>query len=98
MKALDKIILSVKRRSFYLKSQFWTREQITEYHEKKLIEIVRRSGKNVPSKTIIQKIDLNPRTLRTRGHFKNSTSLNKDIYKKITIQRFLLLIMQADIR
>ncbi len=82
MKALDKIILSVKRRSFYLKSQFWTREQITEYHEKKLIEIVRHSGKNVPYyRQLFKRIDLNPQTFKGLEDITKIPLLDKDILR-----------------
>jgi len=38
----------VGRFLFYWRSQYWTRQQIEDYQNKRLIEIVRFAGKNVP--------------------------------------------------
>lgn len=79
---INRLILPVKQFNFFKKSQFWTREQVNEYQDKKLIEIVQHAGKNVPYyRNLFKKVDLNPETFKGRDDITKIPFLDKNVLR-----------------
>lgn len=79
MNLIRKIVVMLRRKHFYHKSQHWSREEIDAYQDKKLIEIVQHAGKHVPYyRELFKSIGLNPETFRGRIDIEKIPLLDKE--------------------
>jgi len=71
-----------KKLKFLEKSQYWSREQIEEYQDKKLREIIKYSYENVPYYTkLFDKLGLKPYDITTKNDLKKLPVLTKKIIR-----------------
>jgi phenylacetate-CoA ligase len=73
----------LERYSFYRKSQYWSREQIEQYQDKKLIEIIRHAGIHIPYyRNLFQEIGLDINSFRGRQDMDKIPLLDKEMVRK----------------
>jgi phenylacetate-CoA ligase len=75
----------LERYLFFRKSQYWSRQQIDDYQDKKLIEIVQYAGKYVPYyRNLFKEIGLDTTKFRGREDITKIPYLDKDTLRKRT--------------
>ncbi len=75
--------------SFLMKSQYWTRDQIDEYQNKKLQKLIHHAYNNVPYyKDLFDSLKLKPIDIQTKKDLEKLPILTKAIIKKHGIKRF----------
>ena len=69
----------LKRYLFFGASQKWNRSKIREYQDRKLIDVVKQAGENVPYyRELFQKIGFNPNKFKGRGDMHKIPLLEKE--------------------
>lgn len=75
--------------SFLKKTQFWTREQIDDFQNKKLQELIRHANDTVPYyKDLFNDLKFDIREIQTKNDLNKLPLLRKEIIKEEGIERF----------
>jgi len=78
-----------KHLKFLQKSQWWTKEQLEEFQNKRLKMLLEHAYSSVPYYTdMFNKLDLKPEDFKTKHDLKKLPILTKEIIKKEGIERF----------